>query len=93
MLRFDETRDDSRGMGVGLVVRHGRPAAVAGGDDAEPHVRQRRDGPGRAPDGHGGGAVQDHEGGRTALYRFRAVPGEVGEGDQVDGLADARGTP
>lgn len=61
MLWVDEARHRGRRMGVGVVVRYGRPASLAGGDDAEPHVRERGDGPGRPVDGHGNGPMQDHE--------------------------------
>lgn len=92
MLRFDETRDNRGRLGVGVVVRDRRPAPLSGGDDAEPDVRERRDGAGRPADCDGRRSVQDHEGGRVAAHRVRAVLGEVGEGDQVDSAADAGGT-
>lgn len=78
---------------MGVVVRHGRPAAVPGSDDLESPMRERGDGAGGAAVGDGGGAVQNHEGRRIVADRFRTVPGEDGEGDQDDHPADARGTP
>lgn len=68
MLRLDETRDNRRRLGVGVVVRDGCPAPLSGGDDVEPDVRERRDGPGRSSDGDRRRPVQDHEGGRAVAH-------------------------
>lgn len=93
MLRVDEARDYRRRLGVGLVAGDRRAATLAGGDDAEPHVRERGDGAGRPPHRHGRRPVQDHEGGRATLHRLRAVPWQVRPGDQEHHTADTRGTP
>lgn len=78
---------------MGVVVRHGRPEAVPRGDDAEPHVRERRDGAGRSPHRHRRRPVQDHEGGGVAADGVRAIPGEERQGGEVHGAADLGGAP
>lgn len=89
MLRIHKARDNRGRLGVGMVVRDGRPASVSRSDDAEPDVRERRDGPGRPADRHGGGPVQDHESGRTAAHRLRAVSRKDRQRNQVDDFTDA----
>jgi hypothetical protein len=78
---------------MGVVVRHGRPEAVARSDDPEPHVRECRDGPGRTSYCHRRRPVQDHEGGGVTPDCFGAVSWEERQGGEVHGAADLGGAP
>ncbi|PSN57093.1 hypothetical protein C0J52_01320 [Blattella germanica] len=89
MLRLHEEEHDRGRMVVGLVVRDGRPAAVARSHDAEPDVRECRNGAGRPSDRDGRRTVQNHEGGRTPADRVRAVPRQERQRGQVNCFADS----
>ena len=56
MLRLHLQEDRRRRLGLGLVAGDGRPEAVPGGDDVEPHLRERGDRTGRAAHCYWGGA-------------------------------------
>lgn len=92
MLRLDEEANDRWWLRVHLVVRDGRAAVVARGDDPESGLRERGDGPGRAVDRHRGRPMQDHEGRRASVDRQRAVPRQERQRDQVHHTVDPRGT-
>jgi plasmid stabilization system protein ParE len=92
MLRFDEEAHDRRGLRVHLVVRDGRAAALARGDDLEPRLRERGNGPGCAANRHRCRPVQDHEGRRAPPHGQRAVPGQERPRDQIHDTLHPRGT-
>lgn len=62
LLWLHEETYHCRRLGMGLVVGNRRPAPLAGGDDAESHVRNGWDGPGCPTDRNRSGTVQNHEG-------------------------------
>ena len=63
------------------------------GDDPQPRVRERGDGPGRSADRDRRGPGQDHEERRPAANCVGAVPRQEGARDQEHRPADARGPP